>query len=102
MSWRGMSYGWWCGNCRKSPKPVSPQTPTGDVRKTVDNTISPEAVAGPTGQPPWTVEARLRRPGVDNYVETIHVRASSKPGALAVAQEVLLDWIDGDAYETEA
>jgi hypothetical protein len=90
--------GWYCGNCRRSPQPASPQTPTGEVRRAVENTVSPEAVIGGTG-PLWTVEARLRRPGVENYTETIHVRAPDEPGAISLAREMLLDVEDIAAYQ---
>lgn len=102
MTWRGFNRGWYCGNCRAVPEPAQPQTPTGDVRRAVENMINPEAIAGPSGQDLWTVEARLSRIGLPkgtHYVETIHVRAASEPGALAVGQEMLLDWIDGAALQ---
>lgn len=86
---------WHCHNCGGDH---AAQTPTGEIRSVVDNTISPEAVAGVAG-PTWSVNARLRRPGVENYVETITVRAPTKDGAIAVAKEMLLDWIDGEAFQ---
>lgn len=98
MTWRGFGRGWYCGNCRAAPEPSQPQTPTGDVRRAVENTISPEAIAGPVGAAIWTAEARLSRPGVENYTETIHVRAHEELGAIAVAQEMLLDIEDLAVY----
>lgn len=94
--WDGGKRAFYCPNCGGAH---AAQTPTGDIRRTVDNTISPEAIAGPSGQPLWTVVARLARPGVDNYTETIHVRAVDHDGALLVGREVLLDWIDGEAFQ---
>lgn len=94
--------GWYCGNCRAVPDPAKPQTPTGEIRQTVENTVAAESIIGPNGQPLWSVTAALHRPGMPagtRYTETINVRAVGGDGALALGKEMLLDWIDGEAYQ---
>lgn len=96
MSWQGTIKGWYCVNCGYSR---AAQTPTGEVRETVENVVSSETIIGCTTGPVWTITCTAKRLGVEHYVETLHVRAISYDGAILLAKEMVLDWIDGDAEQ---
>ena len=105
MEWKGVMRGYYCPTCdedaadRKAEERNGAAAGTRVIQNAVQNVISTEAIAGPGGQPVWAVTAQLRRPGRENYTETIHVRAVTYDGALLVAKEMLLDWLDGDAAQ---
>lgn len=93
--------GWWCPTCAAFSRPAEP--PTGEIRKAVDNVVSSEAIIGTTTGIVWTVTAHARRPGVQDYTETLNVRTNSEEGgydgAILLAQEMVLDFEYADAVQ---
>lgn len=89
MVWTGMTTGWYCKVCGADR---AAQTPTGDVRKAVENVVSSETIIGPTTGPLWVVVIHTEpRPDLDTTDER-HFRAATEEGAVALAAEMVLDY----------